>query len=102
MPIIAGGKEFRELLVGEMSGRAAHALLHRPGIRSVAQHFEIVVGFDDQHGTTAEGVFHVRQQASEIGGDCDLDALREEGEAHWIYRIMRNREWGDSNVSDAK
>lgn len=59
-----------------MAAAAHHALLYRPGIRADAQHFEIVIRFEDDHIACA----HVDTQRigdiAEIGGHGDFDAMR--------------------------
>src|SRR5579863_545267 len=85
-----------------MSSWTAHALLYRPGIRPVAQHFQIVIRLNDQHIASSQIIFHIRQEPPEIGGDGELDAFRQKSETDWIDGIVRNGKWRDRNVPDAK
>src|SRR6202035_3594039 len=102
MAIIPGGKEFSELLIRQMSRRTTHALLHRPWIRPVAQHFKVVVRLDDQHIASPQIIFYVGQKPAQISGDCDFDTFRQKGKTYRIDCIVWNGEWRDCNIADAK
>src|SRR5580700_6631784 len=85
-----------------MPRRTAHPLLYRPRIRPVAQHLQIMIRFNDQNVASPQVIFYIRQEPSKIGRDRDLDPLRLKGEAHRIDRIMRNGEWSNPDIANAK
>ena len=70
---------------------AHHPLLHRPGIRPDAQHFDIVIGFHDQHIAAPQVIAHTHGNIAKIGGKADFDAFGAKGKSHRIGGIVR--EW---------
>jgi hypothetical protein len=91
--------ESRRDFVGEMAATAHHALLYRPGIRANTQHFQIVIGFENDHIARA----HVDAQRigdiAEIGGNGDFDAMRRKRVADRVRGIMRNGETGNIEIA---
>ncbi len=53
---------------------AGDPALHRPGIRTRAQHQVVVVGFEDQQVTDPESVTHRERRSAHIRGDPYLQA----------------------------
>ena len=100
--IIVRCEEFRESVVGEVSDAGHDALLDGPGIRADAEHFEIVIGFEDEAFAVAQVVADILRDESEIGGNGDADAFGNEAEADGVRGVVRNGEGHDLYVSDNK
>src|SRR5436189_4022840 len=90
--IIIAREEIRESFIGKVPHPAHNALLDGPGIRPATQHFEIMIGLDNQQIAAAQVIANVRWEVPEIGGDADLDAFRAERESHVIGSIVRDEE----------
>lgn len=86
--------------VREMPVAAHHALLDAPGIRTDLQHFQIVIGFEQQHLHAAQMDFDRFRHVAEIGGHADFDAFGMEAEADRIDGIVGNGEALDDDVAD--
>lgn len=94
------GYEFGRNFIRQVPAAAHHALLHRPGIRPDAQHFQVVIRFEN-HDLAApqmhtQGIGHV----AEIGREGHLHALRGNSEADRVDGIVRNGETGDVEIAD--
>ena len=66
------------------------------------QHFEIVIGFEQQHVRAAQMEADRIRQIAQIGGDRNLDAFGAERESHRIGGIVRNGEAGDVDIADGE
>ena len=93
-------QKFADNRIGKMSGAAHHALLDVPGIRADLQHFEIVIGFQDQEISFAQVMLHQLRHVTKIGDDGHFLAIRAEGVTDRVGRIMRNGERSDFNIAD--
>ena len=83
--------------------RAAHyALLDVPRIGTDLQHFQIVIGFEDEEVGFAQVMFYQLGHVAEVGDDGNFFAVRAEGVADGISGVVRNRECGDFDVADYK
>ena len=69
------GEKFADDGIGKMAGAAHHALLDVPGIGAHLQHFEIVIGFEDQEISFAQMMFHKLGQVTEVGDDGDFYSI---------------------------
>src|SRR5207245_6134871 len=87
--IIIAREEIRESLIGKVPHPAHNALLDGPGIRPATQHFEILIGLDNQQIAAAQVIANVRWEAPEIGGDADLKACSTARESHGIGSMGR-------------
>src|SRR5947207_13021885 len=87
--IIIAREEIRESFIGKVPHPAHNALLDGPGIRPATQHFEIMIGLDNQQIAAAQLIANVRWEAPEIGGDADLAAFRPERESYGFGSIER-------------
>lgn len=96
------GKEFAHHGVGEMPGAAHHALFDGPGIGAYFQHFEVVVGFENQEIRFAQVLLYDFRQIAEVGDDGYLRAVYAEGIADGIGCVMRDGEGIDFDVADLK
>jgi hypothetical protein len=94
------GKEFADDRIRQVSRAAHDALLDVPRIRPDLQHFQVVIGFQDQEVGFAQVLFDVFGHAAEIGNDRDLFSVRTESVADGVGGIVRNRECGDFDVAD--
>ena len=89
-------------VVGEMANAGEHALLDRPGIRAVAEHLEVVVGFQQQNVDALEGSLDVGRHVAQVGSQRHADALGLEDEAAGIGGIVGNGEGRDVDVADGE
>ena len=81
-----------------MPGAAHHALLDVPGVRADLQHFQIVIGFQDQKISFAQMMLHQLRHVAEVGDDGDFFSVGAESVAHRVRGIVRNRECGDFDI----
>ncbi len=99
-------KIFAYGIVREMAGAAHHALLDVPGVWADLEHFEIVIGFEDEAIGAAKMVFHQLGQIAEVGHDGEFlpitAMIRAERKADRVGGVMRNGKRRDFNVADAK
>jgi len=94
------GKEFADDRIRQVSCAAHDALLDVPGVRADLQHFQVVIGFQNQKVGFAQVLFNMFGHAPEIGNDRDLFSVRTESVADGVGGIMRNRECGDFDIAD--
>ena len=71
-----------------MANPGHDALFYGPGIRSDAEHFEVVIGFEDEAVAGAELVADIARQETEIGGDGHAHSFGEKAEADGIGGVM--------------
>ncbi len=99
-------KEFANSVIREMAGAAHHALLDVPRVRADLEHFEIVIGFQDEAAGAAEMVLHKFRQIAKVGDDGDffhhISLTISEGEADGVGGVMRDGKRGDFDVADAE
>jgi len=86
------GEIFADRVIGKMASAGENALLNNPGIRTHLQHFQIVIGFENQAVGIAQMNFYQFWKVAEVRDDGHLDAFGAESEAHRIGGVMRNRE----------
>ena len=67
LAVVGGGKELGGGLVGEVADTGKHALFHRPGVRAVAQHLQIVVRFEQQQVDALELGLDVGRNVAQVG-----------------------------------
>src|SRR3982751_3461913 len=94
--------EVRGYLVRQMPASAHHALLHRPGIRSNTQHFDVMVRFENHDIRPAQVDAKRIRYIAEIGRNGDFDPATAESVADGIDCIMRNRETRNVEIPDGK
>lgn len=99
---IAIGEIFADRVIGKMASAGENALLHNPGIRTHLQHFQIVIGFQNQAVGIAQMNFYQFWKVAEVGDDGHLDAFGAESEANWIGGIVRNGEGMHVNIPDSE
>src|SRR5436305_7716262 len=85
-----------------MADAAHYALLYRPRVRAHFQHFEIMIGFQQEHVRAAQVILHRCGNVPEIGGDADANALRFEAESDGVDGVVRNAETLDLDIADLK
>lgn len=94
--------EVRSDFVREMAATPHDTLFDRPWVWADAQHFEIVIGFEEQKiglaQVDAEGIGNV----AKVSGDAHLNALGGESIADRIGGIVRNGEAGDIEIADGE
>ena len=100
--VVVVGEELGGGVVGEVADAGENTLLNRPGVGTVAQHLEVVVGFDEQNIDLAESGLDVGRQVAEVGGDGHADGFSTgvEDEATGIGGVVRDGEGGDIEVAD--
>ena len=77
--------------VGEMAVTAEDALLQTPRtMRTILQHFYIVIGFKDERVRGANALEHKLGDVPEVGGKADVAAGRVQDEASRVLRVMRD------------
>jgi len=62
-------------LVGEVTDARKYPLFHGPGVGAVAEHFEVVVGFEEEEVEGFELGFDVGGDVAEVGGDGEAEAF---------------------------
>lgn len=87
-------------VVREMAVAAHHALLYGPWIRADLEHFDIVIGFEQQNIRGAQMVLDGIWDVAKIGGNPDFDARGAKGVADRIDGIVRNGETVDRDIAD--
>ena len=98
--VVAGFEEVGGGVVGEMADAGEDTLLDLPGIGAVAEHFEIVIGFDHEEIEVLELGFDVGWDVAEICGEGHADAFGLEDEADRVRGVMRDGEGADGDVAD--
>src|SRR5579863_439427 len=83
-----------------MAGAAHDALLDVPGIGADLQHFQIVIGFEDQEVGFAQVMLYQLGHVAEVGDDGDFFAVGAESVADGVGGIVRNGERGDFDIAD--
>jgi len=83
-----------------MADPGEDALLDRPRIRAVSQHFEVVVGLQHDEVAAAELGLHIGRHVAKIGGDGQANSLGGEDEADRVGCVMGDGEWADAEVAD--
>ena len=84
-----------------MAVPAQDALLEAPGaMRTILQHFNIVVGFQHQDIGLANPLEHQLRRMTQIGEETNVSARCPQQEAHRVLRIMRHGECFDGDVPD--
>ena len=102
----AGVEDFADEVAGHFVREVAHAahdaLFYRPRVGADFQHFQIVVGFEQEHvgalQVDADGIGEV----AEVGGDGDFDALGAEGETYGVGCIVGDGEAIDVDIADGE
>lgn len=102
----AGVEDFADEVAGDFVGEVAHAahdaLFDAPGVGADFEHFEVVVGFEQQQvgalEVNADGLGHV----AEVGGDGHFEALGAEGETDGVGGVVGDGEAIDVDVADGE
>ncbi len=88
--------------VGEVTVAAHDSLFDGPGVGADFEHFEVVVGFEEQEvgalEVDSDGVGHV----AEVGGDRHFDAFGAERKADGVGGVVGDGEAVDVDIADAK
>src|SRR6516165_4925943 len=100
--IIVPGKEFREFLIRQVPHAAHNPLFYGPWIRSAPQHFQVMIGLQDQHIGQAQMIAHAGRHVSQVGSEADLHSLGAQGKPYGIGSVMRDGEGSDLNIADSK
>lgn len=102
-----GGHELRGGLrrrgIREMTVATQNALLKAPGaMRTVLQHFHIVIGFEQQNVRAANAFDHEAGCMTQISKEADFTSggMQEKGDG--ILGVMRDRERFDEHISEFK
>src|SRR6476659_7214775 len=86
--------------VGKMSVAPHESLLQSPGIRPDAQHFKIMIRFENQYVRAAQALRDVIRHISNIGQLCQFCATTLETERNRFCCVMRNAEWEYFDIAD--
>ena len=86
------GEIFADRVIGKMPSAGENALLNNPRIRTHLQHFQIVIGFENQAVGIAQVNFYQFRKIAEVRDDGHFDAGGAKSEADRIGSVMRNRE----------
>ena len=95
-------EKLADSVIGKMSGAGHDALLDVPGVGADFEHFEIVIGFENEAIGAAEMMFDEFGEITEIGDDGDFRAVAAEREADRIGGIVGNGEGGDFDIPDGE
>ena len=82
--VVVAEEEVGEGVVREVADAAHDALLDGPRVGAVAEHFEVVVGFEEQDVDALERGLDVGWDVAEVGGDGHADV-----DLRWIRRRSR-------------
>ena len=88
--------------VREVAYAGEDALLDGPGVRAVAEHFEIVIGLEEEDVDALEGGFDVGGHVAQVGGDGHADAFGGKDEAAGVGGVVGDGEGGDLEIADRK
>ena len=102
--VVVAGEEFGGGVVGEVADAGEDALLDRPGVGAVAEHLEVVVGFEQQDVDALEGGLDVGGHVAEVGGDGHADGFGVglEDEAAGVGGVVGDGEGRDGDVADGE
>lgn len=89
-------------LIRQMAVAAHDALLHGPRVGADLQHFEIVIGFEQQHIGTLQVHADGFGEVAEVGGDGHFDAFGTQAETDGVDCVVRDGEAVDLNVADGE
>src|ERR1700678_3657380 len=79
-------------LVGQVTNARKYPLLDRPWIGSVPQHFQVVVGLQQQEVDAFELLFDVGRNVPQIGGQGQAHAFGAEDESDRVGGVMGDGE----------
>ena len=99
---LGGGEIFADNVIGKMAGAAHDALFDVPRIRSDFEHFEVVIGFEDEAISVAQMEFDEFREIAEIGDDGDFGSIGAKRVADGIGGVVGNGERGNFNVADGE
>ena len=101
-----GVERFADVVAGDVVGQmavAAHdALLDGPGVRADFEHFEVVIGLEQEEVGAAEMIANGFGEVAEVGGDADAEAFGAEAEADGVGGVVGDGEGGDGDVADGE
>ena len=102
--VVVVGEELGGGVVGEVADAGEDALLDRPGVGAVAEHLEVVVGFEQEDVDALEGGLDVGRHVAEVGGDGHADGLGAglEDEAAGVGGVVGDGEGRDVDVADGE
>lgn len=98
----AVGEVFADDVIGKMTGAAHDALLDVPGIRADFEHFQVVIGFEDEAIGVAKMKFDELGQVAEVSDNGDFCTAGTECIADGIRGVMRNSERRNFDISDGE
>jgi hypothetical protein len=82
---------FRAGFIRQMSVTTQYPLFQTPGTPKILlQHFDVVIGFQDENVGRADPFQHQLGGMAEIGEKTDISRRRAEHETHWIIGIVRD------------
>ena len=82
---------------------ASHdALLDGPGVGADLEHFDVVVGLEQEEIGSAEVIADGLGEVAEVGGDADAEAFGAEAEADGVGGVVGDGERGDGDVADGE
>src|ERR1700677_2018090 len=61
-----------------------------------------MIALQHEHVTIPDCHLDIRGHVAEIRGNCDSYAIRLKNKTNRIGRVVRNREWGNSNISNGE
>ena len=87
--------------VGEMTVAAKDALFEAPGtMRTVLQHFDVVVRFENENVGRANTVKHVSRCVPKIGQKANVTRGRAQEKADRVLRVVGNVKTLDGDIAD--
>ena len=85
-----------------MADAGEYPLFDRPGVRTVAQHLQIVVGLEQEQVDSLKLGFDVGRDVAQVGGKGHADAFGPEDEAYRVSGIVGDGEGADGDVADGE
>ena len=99
---LGGRKVLADDVVGKVACAAHDALLDVPRVWADFEHFQVVIGFEDEAIGVAKMEFDEFGEITEIRDDGDFSAVGAEGIAHGISGVVRNGERRNFDVADGE
>ncbi len=99
---LAVSQVFADDVVGKVAGAAHDALLDVPGIRADLEHFEVVIGFENEAIGVAKMKFDELSKIAEVGDDGDFCSARTECVTDRVGGIVRDGERRNFDIADGE
>lgn len=87
--------------IGQMAAVRQNAPLECPRVVAVLEHLRVVIGLEDEHVSSVDGLLDARRHEAEIGRERAARGARD-AVAHGVRRIVRDVERVNRQVPDAE